>query len=77
MILGVPVYKLDKVALGCVFALWKIISIVVGGTLLIVVAVVLARTWTWIRFQFYKRVTNDDDSQDIFQMKYDAFVSCR
>ena len=77
MVSGVSVYKLDKVALGCVFPMWAIISIAVGSTLVIVIAVVLNRTLTWITYQFYKRFTNDDDSQDVLQMKYDVFVSCR
>ena len=77
IIAGVSVYKLDKVPLGCVFPMWAIITLAVGATSAIIVAVVLHRTWTWIKFQFYKRFTNDDDSQDVSKMKYDAFVSYR
>ena len=77
VILDVLVYKLDKVSLGCVFPLWAIVTIALGGTLLVVVAVVVNRKWTLIKFRFYARFTNNDDSQDLTLMKYDAFVSYR
>ena len=75
---GVPIYKFDASYLGCGFALWKIITI--GSTVVIVVvvaAIVIGRKWKTIKYHFYTRFTNDDDSQDLAQMEYDAFVSCR
>ena len=48
-----------------------------GGTLIIVVAVVVNRKWTLIKHIYYARFANDDDSRDLSLMKYDAFVSFR
>ena len=59
------------------FPVWGIISIVLGATLVIVIVVILNRKWTWIKFRFYERFTNDDDSQDLSVMKYDVFISYR
>ena len=73
----VPIYKLDKSSLGCGFPLWAIITVVLGSTAVIIVAVILSRKWTAIKFHFYAHFTNDDDSQDLSLMKYDAFVSYR
>ena len=77
LISGVPIYKLDTASLDCGFPLWKIITICVGCTIVIVAAIILNRRWTFIKYHFYARFTNDDDSQDLSEMKYDAFVSCR
>ena len=77
MFSGVSIYTLDKVALGCVFPVWAIITIVLGATVIIVVAVVVNRKWTLIKFHYYARFTNDDDFQDFSPMIYDAFVSYR
>ena len=73
----VPIYKLDKSSLGCGFPLWAIITLVVGATATLIFAVILNRKWAAIKFHFYAHFTNDDDSQDLSQMKYDAFVSYR
>ena len=77
MFSGVSIYSLDKVALGCVFPVWAIITIVLGATVIIVVAVVVNRKWTLIKFHYYALFTNDDDFQDFSPMIYDAFVSYR
>ena len=77
LISDVLIYKLDKSSLGCGFPLWTIITVVLGSTAVIVIAVILNRKWTWIKFRFYAHFTNDDDSQDLSLMKYDAFVSYR
>ena len=77
MFSGISIYTLDKVALGCVFPVWAIVTIVLGATFIIVAAVVVNRKWTTIKFHFYAHFTNDDDSQDLSLMKYDAFVSYR
>ena len=76
---GVSIYSLEKVVLGCVseFPVWAIITIALGATLIIVIAVVVNRKWTLIKFHYYARFTNDDDSQDLSPMLYDAFVSYR
>ena len=71
------IYKLDYTLLGCGFPLWGIISLVVGSTILIILAVIINRKWTMIKFHYYARFTNDDDSQDLQDMKFDAFVSCK
>ena len=71
------IYELDKVSLGCVFPVWAIVTIVLGATSLIIVAVVVNRKWTLIKYHYYRHFTNDDDSQDLSLMKYDAFVSYR
>ena len=77
MFLGVSIYTLDKVALVCVFPVWAIVMIVLGATLIIIAAVVVNRKWTLIKYRYYAHFTNDDDSQDISPMIYDAFVSYR
>ena len=78
MILGIAVYKLDIESLGCFgFPLWKIITLAVGSTMVIVVAIILARKWKSIKFHYYTYFTNDDDSQDLSEMKYDAFISSK
>ena len=75
---GVPIYKLDISSLSCGFALWKIITLTVCSTIVIVAAIIVVnRKWTLIKFHFYAHFTNDDDSQDLSQMKYDAFIICR
>ena len=73
----IPIHKLEKVSLGCVFPFWTIIAVVIGTTSAIITAIVVTRKWTLIKFQFYAHFTNDDDSQDLSQMKYDVFVSYR
>ena len=73
----IPIHKLDKVSLGCVLPFWTIIAVVVGTTSAIIIAVVVTRKWTSIKFHFYARFTNDDDSQDLSKMKYDVFISYR
>ena len=78
LISGVSVYKLDASSLGCGFAMWKIITL--GSTVVIVVvvvAIIVARKWKSIKYHYYACFTNDDDSQDLSEMKYDAFVSSR
>ena len=74
---GVPLYKLDAASLGCGFALWKIITLAVGSTIVIVVTIIVARKWKSIKFHYYAYFTNDDDSQDFSEMRYDAFISCQ
>ena len=59
------------------FPVWAIITIVLGATFIIVIAVILNRKWTWIKFRYYERFTNDDDPQDLSLMKYDVFISYR
>ena len=59
------------------FHLEAIISIVVAATLIILVTVVVNRKWTFIKFHFYAHFANDDDFQDLSEMKFDAFVSYR
>ena len=61
----------------CAFPLWKIINVCVGCTILIVAAIILNRKWKMIKYHYYVRFTNDDDSQDLSEMEYDAFVSYR
>ena len=75
--LAILIYKLDSTLLGCGFPLWGIILLVVGSTFVIILAVIINRKWTTIKFHYYAKFTNDDDSQDVSQMKYDAFVSCK
>ena len=77
LISDVPIYKLDKSSLGCGFPLWAIITLVVGSTAVLILAVVLNRKWTLIKYHYYARFTNDDDSQDLSLMKYDVFISHR
>ena len=67
----------DSKALSYAFPLWKIITLCVGCTILIVAAIILNRKCTLIKFHYYARFTNDDDSQDLSEMDYDAFVSYR
>ena len=77
MISGVPIYKLDAAPLGCGFPLWKIITLAVGSTIVIVVAIIVTKKWKSIKYHYFSHLTNDDDSQDLSLMKYDAFVSYR
>ena len=76
-IVGVPIYQLDAASLGCGFPLWKIISLGIGSTLVLVAIIVVVKKWNSIKYHYYTHFTNDDDSQDLSQMKYDAFVSYR
>ena len=77
-VLGVQIYKLDISSLGCGFPLWEIIILAIGvGVFIIVIFIIVCRQWTKIKYNYYSHFTNDDDSQDISQMKYDAFVSYR
>ena len=70
--------KLDTATLGCGFPLWGIITFGIGsGVFIIVLIIIVSRKWTTIKFRYYSRFTNDDDSQDLSQMKYDAFISYR
>ena len=68
---------MHKVYLGSVPPLWPIITIVPVATSIIIVVVIVNRKWTLIKFHYYTRFTNDDDSQDLSLMKYDGFVSYR
>ena len=74
---GVPIYKLDAASLGCGFALWKIITLGVVSTMVIVVTIIVTRKWKSIKYHYYAYFTKDDDSQDLSEMKYDAFISSR
>ena len=59
-------------ALGCVFPVWGIVTLAVVGVIVVVVIIIVSRKWTTIKYIYYSRFTNDDDSQDLSQMKYDA-----
>ena len=69
---------MDTSSLNCGFPLWKIIILAVVSTIVIVVAMIVVNSkWSCIKYHYYARFSNDDDSQDMSLMKYDAFVSYR
>ncbi len=84
---GTPVYKLDKVKLGCYpkdKPLWIIeVSSTIGAVILVVVAIVLPihRQWRIVRWLVYKNfdklVGDPDRHEDILNAQFDAFISFR
>ncbi len=84
---GIPVYRLDKVKMGCYpkkVVTWIIVvSSVIGGLMLITVILVIIvyRQRTLVRWWMYKRfdklIGNPDKMEDLTDMEYDAFLSYR
>ncbi len=84
---GTPVYKLDKVILGCYPTdkpLWIIVvASIIGAVILIVMAIVLTihRYWRIVRWLVYKNfnklIGDPDRCEDITTVHFDAFISFR
>ncbi len=84
---GTPVYKLDKVKMGCYpkkVPTWIIVvSSVVGALMLITVILVIIvyQHWILVRWFMYKHfdrlIGNPDKMEDLTDMEYDAFLSYR
>ncbi len=84
---GTPVYKLDKVNLGCYPTdkpLWIIVvASVISAFMLVVVTVVLTvhRYWRIVRWLVYKNfdklIGDPDRCEDITTVHFEAFVSFR
>ncbi len=82
---GTPVYKLDKVKMGCYpkkIAMWIIVvSSVVGSVaiLFVIIAITIHRKWNAVRWIIYKNfdklLGDPDRNEDIENMEFDAFLS--
>ena len=77
-ILGTPIFKLDKKTMGCVLPVWAIITIVLLGVGIVIIVIILHRKWETIKFFVYFNVLpNDDEPENLDEMDFDAFVTCR
>ncbi len=82
---GNPVYKVDKVKLGCypeIVARWIIVvSSVTSGLILItvIVTIIIHRKWNavrWILYKNFDKLLGDPDRNEILDnMQFDAFLS--
>ena len=82
---GIPVYKLDKVKMGCYpekVATWIVVAAsIIGGLLLmsVIIAIIIHRKWNAIRWIIYKnfdKILGDPDrKEDIENIEFDAFLS--
>ena len=82
---GIPVYKLDKVKMGCYpkrVATWIIaVSSGIGSVLLVIVIVIIIvnRKWNavrWVIFKNFDALLGDPDrNEDLEHMEFDAFLS--
>ncbi len=81
---GIPVYKLDKVKMGCYpkkLATWIIaVSSTVCG-LIVILVIIAYRQRMLLRWLVYrctgKLIGNPDKTEDLTNMEYDAFLSYR
>ena len=82
---GTPVYKLDKVKMGCYpekVATWIIfVSCISGGLLLlsVIITLIIHRKWNAVRWIVYKNfdklLGEPDRNEDIESTEFDAFLS--
>ena len=80
MILGTPVYKLDKEIMGCFFPVWAIVTISLGAIAIIVMIIVITKMWERIKFFMFMHfniLPNDDGPENLDEIEFDAFVTYR
>ena len=80
MFVGTPVYQLDNKALGCIFPVWAISTIVASTLTVVVIIIILNRKWEAIRFFMFMHfniLPNNDGPENLYEMEFDAFVTYR